>query len=58
MKGGMYYLILTGGAWQIKPRAPGFSEHFILPPTPELERRLLNRAQDSAEVVAGAWQSR
>ena len=43
------------GTQQIKARArQDLVSIFILPPsTPELERRLLNRAQDSAEVVAG-----
>ena len=41
------------GAQQIRAKVPDVKSIFILPPSlPELERRLIGRGQDSAEVIA------
>ncbi|MGC7590660.1 guanylate kinase [Bisgaard Taxon 46] len=41
------------GAQQIRQKVPSVKSIFILPPSlPELERRLIGRGQDSAEVIA------
>lgn len=41
------------GAQQIRAKVPDVKSIFILPPSlPELERRLVGRGQDSAEVIA------